>query len=57
MDRLTLQGIHSKFFPFEVGCSVDDCTPNYKLVESGAPATNVCTVLMLLATALALFKL
>jgi len=26
--KMSLLGLHSKFFPFSVGCSQDDCTPN-----------------------------
>ena len=26
--RTSLIGLHTKFYPFSVGCSVDDCTPD-----------------------------
>merc|ERR1711970_1390466 len=34
--KLTLFGVHSKFFPFTVGCKESDCTPN----ETSDPATT-----------------
>ena len=37
--RTSLIGLHSKFYPFNVGCSVDDCTPDM-IVSSTSDSTT-----------------
>ena len=37
--KKTLLGLHSKFYPFHVGCSQDDCTPSF----SGPTTTSTVT--------------
>jgi len=38
--KLTLFGVHSKFFPFTVGCKESDCTPNDSSTEDPTTPAN-----------------
>ena len=55
--RLTLQGIHAKFYPFEAGCSVEDCTPNFELLDSAASNITTHHIFSLLVAAFLVMKL
>ena len=38
--KKTLLGLHSKFYPFHVGCSQDDCTPSYSGTTTSTVSPN-----------------